>query len=282
MTAPHTNASYDVGYGKPPRRTQFQKGRSGNPGGRPRRRPVEYVREMALQEAYRTVIVERDGEAVPMPAIRAVVRSQFEIAAAGNARAQCAVLAMVRELESDKAFDARHPQWRKTPVYDDDADYDDADYDGADNDDDGEPAPQADETGAGEMGTDEIGTEAETQQEKRAQSAAPPSSEDSAPLLENAAAPPARSPGVKSPAAKSSAAKSRPVKSPPRAAGGRVRKGAVPRDTASTGDTPSKRRVRRERGRSARTAAARKTTPDQAAPPGLQAGVAPARRPAAA
>jgi hypothetical protein len=32
MSAPHTNASYEVGYGKPPRRTQFQKGRSSNPG----------------------------------------------------------------------------------------------------------------------------------------------------------------------------------------------------------------------------------------------------------
>ena len=36
MTAPQTtSASYEVGYRKPPRSTQFQKGQSGNPSGKP-------------------------------------------------------------------------------------------------------------------------------------------------------------------------------------------------------------------------------------------------------
>jgi uncharacterized protein DUF5681 len=73
MTAPQTtSASYEVGYRKPPRSTQFQKGQSGNPGGRPRRLPAERLEELALYEAYRTTIVMEDGHAMPMPAIQAV------------------------------------------------------------------------------------------------------------------------------------------------------------------------------------------------------------------
>ena len=33
---------YEVGFGKPPERTRFKRGRSGNPKGRPRRRPDLY------------------------------------------------------------------------------------------------------------------------------------------------------------------------------------------------------------------------------------------------
>jgi hypothetical protein len=100
MTAPQTtSASYEVGYRKPPRHTQFQKGQSGNPGGRPRRLPAERLEELALYEAYRTTIVMEDGHAVPMPAIQAVLRSQLQSAASGNVRAQRDILAMIRDIE---------------------------------------------------------------------------------------------------------------------------------------------------------------------------------------
>src|SRR5215470_15739925 len=100
MTAHQTtSASYEVGYRKPPRHTQFQKGRSGNPGGRSRRLPVERLEELALHEAYRTTIVMEDGHAMPMPAIQAVLRRQLESAASGNVRAQRDILAMIRDIE---------------------------------------------------------------------------------------------------------------------------------------------------------------------------------------
>jgi Family of unknown function (DUF5681) len=121
MTAPQTtSAPYEVGYGKPPRHTQFQKGRSGNPGGRSRQRSATRLRELALLEAYRTVIVYEDGHAVPMPAIQAVLRSQIEIASNGNVRAQRAILAMIDDIEV-LVSDGVHQ-----PVNDDDVDVDDA------------------------------------------------------------------------------------------------------------------------------------------------------------
>jgi hypothetical protein len=52
---------YDVGYGRPPRRARFQKGQSGNPGGRKRGLTEERARRLALKEAYRKLKVQ-DGE----------------------------------------------------------------------------------------------------------------------------------------------------------------------------------------------------------------------------
>src|SRR5499427_1991097 len=133
MTAHQTtSASYEVGYRKPPRHTQFQKGHSGNPGGRPRRLPAERLEELALYEAYRTTIVMEDGHAIPMPAIQAVLRRQLESAASGNVRAQRDILTMIRDIERARSIAA---------LFDDDGaddvvvDTDDADaIDGDDND----------------------------------------------------------------------------------------------------------------------------------------------------
>jgi hypothetical protein len=106
MTAPQTtSASYEVGYRKPPRHTQFQTGQSGNPGGRPRR-TAERLEELALYEAYRTTVVVEDGHAMPMPAIQAVLRSQLQSAADGNVRAQRDILAMIRDIERIRSIAA--------------------------------------------------------------------------------------------------------------------------------------------------------------------------------
>jgi hypothetical protein len=53
--------AYGVGYGKPPKHTQFRKGQSGNPQGRPRRFPRNLARmfEDALNE--KVTVVEENG-----------------------------------------------------------------------------------------------------------------------------------------------------------------------------------------------------------------------------
>jgi len=105
-SAKRKSARYQVGYGKPPRNAQFRKGRSGNPGGRPRRAPTERVKALALREAYRTITVKEGGRAFALPAIQAILRSQVVLAAKGNVQAQRAVLATIRTIEGENVFEA--------------------------------------------------------------------------------------------------------------------------------------------------------------------------------
>jgi hypothetical protein len=105
-SAKRKSAAYKVGYGKPPRDAQFRKGRSGNPGGRPRLAPTERAKALALQEAYRTITVKEGGRAFAMPAIQAILRSQIVLAAQGNVQAQRAVLATIRTIEGENVFEA--------------------------------------------------------------------------------------------------------------------------------------------------------------------------------
>jgi Family of unknown function (DUF5681) len=172
MTTPQTtSASYEVGYRKPPRHTQFQKGHSGNPGGRPRRSPARRLDELALHEAYRTTIVMEDGHAMPMPAIQAVLRRQLQSAASGNVRAQRDILAMIRHIELVR--DVLGSGSADDVVVDDD-DTDDADANGGgDNDlDDGAGAGRDDAGGADDdeparQHADGIDTYGERRQEER-------------------------------------------------------------------------------------------------------------------
>src|SRR5712671_2600303 len=156
MNAPQTtSASYEVGYRKPPRHTQFHKGQSGNPGGRPRRLPAKRLDELALYEAYRPTVVMEDGHAMPMPVIQAVLRRQLESAAGGNVRAQRDILAMIRDIEQARSIAALFDDGDADDVVNvtddadaidgDDNDVDDtadADRDDAGGADDDEPARQ--------------------------------------------------------------------------------------------------------------------------------------------
>jgi hypothetical protein len=111
------SAPYKVGYGKPPRHAQFRKGRSGNPGGRPRRPVTERAKALALQEAYRTITVKEGGRAFALPAIQAILRSQVGLAAKGNVQAQRAVLAAIQTIEDENVLAARFAAIRATPAH---------------------------------------------------------------------------------------------------------------------------------------------------------------------
>ena len=79
------NDDYAVGYGKPPKATQFKKGESGNPNGRPKG-----TRNIAtlLDEALNSRITVRDGDAIrSMSAFEAMVQSLMLQAVKGDHKA---------------------------------------------------------------------------------------------------------------------------------------------------------------------------------------------------
>jgi hypothetical protein len=155
------------GLGKPRRHTQFKKGQSGNPGGRPRRLPAERLKELALREAYCGVVVMENGRAEPLPAIQAVPRSQIELAASGNVRAQRAILAMIQDIEQAAGPDLCEP------VNSDGAgDVYAGNDDGADDANDADDASVID--GGVDDDPDDIDADAAAQQEEWEWAAAPP------------------------------------------------------------------------------------------------------------
>lgn len=76
------NKGYEVGYGRPPKDTQFRKGRSGNPKGRPiKRRDIVSTLERTLAEPF----TYREGEHVrEMSAEEGILFSQVIKAMQGD------------------------------------------------------------------------------------------------------------------------------------------------------------------------------------------------------
>jgi len=83
---PHTEpAEYEVGYGKPPKNTQFRKGQSGNPKGRPKgsKNLVALIHEALNQP----ISVREDGRSRKVPASAAIAKRMVHGGLAGNPRA---------------------------------------------------------------------------------------------------------------------------------------------------------------------------------------------------
>lgn len=83
-----------VGYGRPPKASQFKPGQSGNPNGRPRGAKTRrfavggyFLRDAVVAEAERTIPIREAGQEVLMTQMQAVVRQMTIKAMQGNVRA---------------------------------------------------------------------------------------------------------------------------------------------------------------------------------------------------
>lgn len=98
----HDSKKYKVGYKKPPERTRFKKGQSGNPKGRPlgsKNMHGNRLENIVMQEVYRLIPVNEGGKQARMPLLQAMMRSMGISALKGQVRTQRTILDLVREKE---------------------------------------------------------------------------------------------------------------------------------------------------------------------------------------
>jgi hypothetical protein len=90
---------YPVGYKKPPLHTRFQKGRSGNPSGRPR--GLRSVEDLAGKIALEKVSVKENGRRRKMPKVEVMLRRIFNKAMEGDIRCANRIIDWVRQRQTD-------------------------------------------------------------------------------------------------------------------------------------------------------------------------------------
>ena len=93
---PAGNADYEVGYGKPPKHTRFQKGQSGNPRGRPK--GTKNLMTDLTEELRETIVVREGDRPQTVSKQRALLKSLVNRAIKGDARATAIALSTMMRL----------------------------------------------------------------------------------------------------------------------------------------------------------------------------------------
>lgn len=88
---------YEVGYGKPPRATRFQRGTSGNPKGRPR--GSKNLASIVLRESRQKVRINGPQGSRPVTKLEAAVMQLSNKSAQGDLRASRELFALVQRSE---------------------------------------------------------------------------------------------------------------------------------------------------------------------------------------
>ncbi len=91
---------YEVGYKKPPPRTRFRKGRSGNPKGRPK--ATKNLKTDLMEELRERILLREGTTQKRVSKQRALVKSLTAKAILGDTRAASAILGMIYRLLEDE------------------------------------------------------------------------------------------------------------------------------------------------------------------------------------
>lgn len=97
---PSSGSSYEVGYGKPPKKSRFKKGVSGNPLGRKRRglRPYDPVAGV-INVLMEGISIRQGDKSAKIPVVEALARMQLKKALEGSERSTLMVIKMLKELD---------------------------------------------------------------------------------------------------------------------------------------------------------------------------------------
>jgi hypothetical protein len=88
---------YEVGYGRPPRASQFQKGQSGNPAGRPK--SSKSMSDRIRDQLNTSITALNDGQRIVVTKQQAIIRQLIKRALAGDAQAAEILLRQARANE---------------------------------------------------------------------------------------------------------------------------------------------------------------------------------------
>ena len=88
---------YEVGYGKPPKHTQFKPGESGNPKGRPK--GTKNLATDLSEELAEKIVVNEGGQQLKISKQRAMIKSLLAKALKGDTRAATVLLKLLIDAE---------------------------------------------------------------------------------------------------------------------------------------------------------------------------------------
>lgn len=97
--------NYEVGYRRPPKRSQFKKGQSGNPKGRPK--GARGLDTMIIEELKAKIIVSENGRSKKLKKAEAIVKQVVNKALTGDHKAISQVLTVSQRHEEKLAAKAK-------------------------------------------------------------------------------------------------------------------------------------------------------------------------------